>query len=162
MKINLLFLALFLAVLMRGQESETTENNTWNVQFCIGDSLRLGEKSIKFKKLISDSRCPKGDAITCIWAGEVIVLMEFYQNGKLQGAKQITGSNILLEDIYIDGKIVEKKIPLKSNISISEFFDEENLAIKALVVSPYPTAGRKISSEEYRLDLIISEKVKTD
>lgn len=104
MKINLLFLALFHAVLMRGQESEPSEYNTWNAQFCIGDSLLFGEKSIKFKKLISDSRCPKGDAITCIWAGEVIVLMEFYQNGKLQGAKQITGSNILLEDIYIDGK----------------------------------------------------------
>ncbi|MCB7481804.1 hypothetical protein [Christiangramia sediminis] len=138
MKICIFFLALFQSVFILAQDSEPSNYNMQDATLCIGDIMQLDDKSIKFKKVISDSRCPKG--VTCVWAGEVKILIEFYEQGKFKGDKIITGSNI----------------------SIEEFFNVKDLIIKTLVVYPYPEINEKISSEEYSLSLKISERVSTD
>lgn len=41
-----------------------------------GEQAAIGNVTIKFKKVLSDSRCPRG--VTCIWAGEAKVLVAIY------------------------------------------------------------------------------------
>ena len=108
----------------------------------------FGDKEIRFKKIVSDSRCPK--KVTCIWAGEVKVLVEFYEDGKLKGDKIITGTNISMGD---------NEIIAGANISLAEFFNNSEFKIKKVVVTPYPEAGRKIGLEEYSVELSVSEAI---
>jgi len=161
MKICIFFLALFHSVFILAQDPKPANYNIRDATLCIGDLMQLGDKSIKFKKVVSDSRCPKAEGITCVWAGEVRVLVGLYEDGKFKGDKIITGSNILAEEIYVDGEMKEDKIVTSSNISIAEFFNMENLVIKSIIVSPYPRSG-KISPAEYSLSLKISERVNAD
>lgn len=161
MKISIFFLALFHSVFILVQDPEPANYNIHNASLCIGDMMQLGDKSIKFKEVVSDSRCPKAEGITCIWAGEVRVLVELYENGEFKGEKIITGSDVLEEEIYVAGEIKENRIVTSVNISIAEFFNMENLVIKSISVSPYPRSG-KISPEEYSLNLKISERLATD
>ena len=90
MKYTLIILALFHSVFLTDQEPIPPKYNIHTSTLCVGDNLDFGNKSIKFKKVISDSRCPNAAGITCIWAGEVKVLFEFYDDGELQGKKIIT------------------------------------------------------------------------
>ena len=151
MKISIIILALFHSVFLADQDPVTPKYNIHQQILCSGDTMYLGEKTIKFKKIVSDSRCPNG--VTCIWAGEVKVLIEFYEDGEFKGDKIITGSNISLG---------QNEVVAGTDISIAEFFNAEGLKIKGVVVSPYPQANEKISPEEYSLNIEISEKVKTD
>lgn len=152
MKITLIILALFHSVFLVDQEDpELQKYNIHQKILCSGDTMELGAKRIKFKKVVSDSRCPNG--VTCIWAGEVQVLIEFYEDGELKGEKVISGSNI---------SIGKNEVVAGTDISIAEFFNAKGLKIKGIEVLPYPQANRKISPEEYSLNLEISEKVKTN
>ena len=138
MKIAIFFLVLFHSVLVIEQDLKQPKYNIHQANLCVGDALVFGNKSIQFKKVVSDSRCPKG--VTCVWAGEVKILVEFYENGKFKGDKIIAGSNI----------------------RVGEFFNVEELTISGLAVLPYPKLNEKISSGEYSLNLKVSEKVETD
>ena len=138
MKLAIFFLVLFHSVLVIEQDLKQPKYNIHQANLCVGDALVFGNKSIQFKKVVSDSRCPKG--VTCVWAGEVKILVEFYENGKFKGDKIIAGSNI----------------------RVGEFFNVEELTISGLAVLPYPKLNEKISSGEYSLNLKVSEKVETD
>jgi len=153
----LLFLTFLFSGAMICQEPEKPRIEIQTASLCIEDMMTVAGGAIKFKKVISDSRCPKGDAITCVWAGEVKILLEFYEDGKLTGEKIITGSNILVEEIYKDVELEEERITANSNTSIAQFFNGRDLAIERIVVLPYP-GTRKILPEEYSVNLTISEK----
>lgn len=146
MKISIFLLALFHLVLMVDQDPVPPKYNIHNARLCIGDVMKLGNKTIKFNKVVSDSRCPKD--VTCIWAGEVKVLVEFYEDGEFKGERIISGSNI---------SVAENEITSASNISIAGFFDVESLDINYVVVTPYPEVNYKISQEEYSVELKVSE-----
>lgn len=133
---TIFFLALFHSVMIFNQDQKPPEYNIHSAVLCTGDALTFGDRTIKFKKVVSDSRCPNG--ATCIWAGEVKVLVEFYEGGKYIGEKIVNGSNT----------------------SITDFFDIEELNIRKFVVTPYPEVNYKISQEEYAMELSISETVK--
>ncbi|PTX45141.1 hypothetical protein C8P64_1131 [Christiangramia gaetbulicola] len=149
MKIALFFLVLFHSVLIGNQDPVPSKYNVQEATLCQGDNLVLGDKEIKFKEIISDSRCPK--RVSCIWAGEVKVLVEFYQDGKFKGEKVITGSN------YSAGNA---SVTASTDISIAEFFKNSEFVIKKVVVMPYPEAGYKIGEEEYSLQLMVSQALK--
>ena len=151
MNITIIILALFHSVYLSDQDPIPPKYNIHQKILCSGDTMDLGERTIKFKKIVSDSRCPSG--VTCIWAGEVKVLIEFYEDGEFKGDKVITGSNI---------SSGQTEIMAGTDISIAEFFKVSELKIKGVAVSPYPKANQKISPDEYSLNLEISEKVKTD
>lgn len=138
MKFSIFFLALFHSVMTFTQEPGPIKYNFYNASLCAGDGLSFGNKKIKFKKIISDSRCPKG--VTCVWAGEIKVLIEFFENGEYRGDKIITGSNI----------------------SIAEFFNVKDLDIRGFVVSPYPSVSEKITPKEYMVTIRVSERVETN
>ena len=135
MKISIIFLALFYSVLGSMQEGEPQQYKVQKNTLCMGDVAKLGKKEIKFLEVVSDSRCPK--EVSCIWAGEVKILVGFYEGGDLKGEKVISGSNI----------------------SIGEFFDTEGLMINQIFVAPYPEIDKKILPEEYSVSLEIYEKL---
>ncbi|MGA8852993.1 MAG: hypothetical protein WB492_02335 [Christiangramia sp.] len=137
MKIAFIFLALFHFVIPV-QENEPSEYNIYSASLCTGDQFSFGNKSMKFKEVVSDSRCPKN--VTCVWAGEVKVLVEFFENGVYKGDKIISNSGI----------------------SIAEFFEAEKLDIMGFSVSPYPVTARKIKPEEYTVNIKVSERLETD
>lgn len=98
-----------------------------------GELAGFGNRSVKFIKVISDSRCPKG--VTCVWAGEAKVLVEVYENGKVVGQKEVT--------IAPGGK----KHALLSM---------ENKAVQVYGLNPYPVGNTSIKAEEYVLNLIVT------
>ncbi|GAA4309488.1 hypothetical protein GCM10023115_35640 [Pontixanthobacter gangjinensis] len=154
MKISVFFLALLHSAFLALQEPVPPKYSIHTKKLCQGDMMHLGSKGIKFKKVVSDSRCPRGGAITCIWAGEVKVLVEFYEDGKLKGEKVLKGSNISIND---------HEVVAGTGISIVDFFNQEkDLKISSIAVYPYPDGKSDISANEYSLDLQISEKMVTD
>lgn len=152
MKIAILFVVLFHSAMAVTQDADPSSYEIHEATLCLGDSMEMGNKIIKFSEVVSDSRCPKGLGITCIWAGEVKVLVEFYENGKLKGDKIVTASNVLMEEDY----------SVSSDISIAGFFNVNELNIKGIGVFPYPEGSERIAPEEYKLNLKISEKLQSD
>ncbi|TRO67286.1 hypothetical protein [Christiangramia sabulilitoris] len=134
MKISV-FLILCYSAITFFQQPVQNEYKVTEATLCLGDQLPLnGSKQIVFKKVISDSRCPI--EVTCVWAGEVKVLLEFYEDGKRKGEKIVT----------------------VAGVDISEVFGVENLLIQGLKVEPYPSIKSKTSDDEYRLWMKISEE----
>ncbi|CAM4064382.1 hypothetical protein [Gillisia hiemivivida] len=95
-------------------------------------------KSIQFKKVISDSRCPKD--VTCVWAGEAKVMLAILENGKL-----------------IEEKIVT--LNAQNKIDLSFLGLEDIYSLKALDLIPYPVSSHKIKDSEYCLKIQLNKKV---
>lgn len=135
MKTTLYVIVLFFSFSCFSQEDKVPEYVVYNTLINTGEVLKFGGKAVKFKKVISDSRCPTG--VTCIWAGEAKILIEFFENGKSQGERLIRNT----------------KVP------IAEFFNSDILNIRGFTLSPYPNVDKRINPEEYRISLRISEKI---
>lgn len=45
---------------------------------------------IEIDKIISDSRCPEG--VTCVWAGELVMKLNVWENNELKETKELTFS----------------------------------------------------------------------
>ena len=100
-----------------------------------GELFKLGEVTVLFKEVISDSRCPK--QVTCIWAGEAKVLLEIYENGK-----------------FLENKIISSA----GGNGIQQFSAAGILYnISGIQLLPYPEVHSKIKPE-YTLRLSLSEK----
>ncbi|HET8753268.1 MAG TPA: hypothetical protein VFM59_02825 [Salinimicrobium sp.] len=104
-----------------------------------GDKLDFEGISVKFKALISDSRCPRG--VTCIWAGEAKVLVELFKGGKSLGEEVVTIAPATAAK-YLFNNLLEKSA----------------FSFAALALYPYPEIDSKIKPSEYRLK-IRGEKV---
>ncbi|MBQ0769650.1 MAG: hypothetical protein KBT58_10175 [Bizionia sp.] len=89
--------------------------------------------AIKFLSVVSDSRCPKN--VNCIWAGEVIVLVEVQQEAQEAIEKTIT--------------IGFKRNPTGSETDI--IYKNQSFTIKAINVSPYPEYGIEVNVSDYVL-----------
>lgn len=128
-----MFLFLFFVTSL-GFSQNTRDPEYFSSSLAPGQTFTLEGKSLKFKEVISDSRCPTG--ATCIWAGEAKVLVEIFENGKSLeeriislGESQNLPSNLLGENIF--------------NIS-------------ALHLSPYPKISGKITASDYSLHIEVS------
>ena len=88
--------------------------------------------TIQFVSVTSDSRCPQG--VTCIWAGEVSCTVKITFSGKAPFNVELTQSG-------------------GSNTAAQEF-DGHTINFQ---VSPYPTAGKKIATEDYRLTMTVNK-----
>ncbi|WP_452232882.1 hypothetical protein [Lacinutrix sp. MEBiC02595] len=99
-----------------------------------GSSVQFADVRLKFVEVVQDSRCPK--AVQCIWAGEVIVLVDVFKNGN---------------------KIAQKKLTINPTFSSQEqlgnLFSSEELDVSGFNVLPYPVSGDKIPMEEYYIQL---------
>jgi len=100
----------------------------------IGESALIqGEElQIKFLRVVTDSRCPRG--VTCIWEGEVSCMVE-----------------ITYQESLHQLRLTE---PGLTNWPQEEAFKQYRIAFH---VEPYPEAGIDIAEDEYRLLLRVSK-----
>ncbi len=115
-----------------GQESPSLVLKT-------GEQAMIGNLAIKFKEVISDSRCPKG--VTCIWAGEAKVLVGVYEDNRLVGEEILTLTTAGSE---ISG--------------FGDYFSAMNLQVIGGNLQPYPVIGQKTVMEDYCLRLQFKKK----
>ncbi len=138
MKIFLCFIFMTFSVSLSAQDKpeEEPQINVYDSALQQGGLLNFGNKAVRFKEVISDSRCPKN--VTCVWPGEATVKVEIFENGKLLEEKVISVN--------------------ESNISLD--FSAENILynITGISLSPYPTISSKNEKPDYVLKMSVSEK----
>lgn len=135
--LSLLFF-LFFSILLSAQEQE--EIAVYSSALQQGAQFTFGNKSIKFKEVVVDSRCPKD--VTCIWAGEAKVLIEVSQNGKL----------------------LEERIIAVNSSNIPLNFSAEDIlyTLNSIELLPYPTTKNNIPDKNYLLNMRVSEIAKKE
>jgi len=88
--------------------------------------------SLLLKMVVADSRCPEG--VTCIWAGEVKVLVSVYKDRKF----------IKEETLTVSGSKTQENIAW-----FAQYLPVDKRNIKSVSVVPYPKQGVKIKPKDY-------------
>lgn len=135
MKSLFLMPLLLLSYLMAGQVHPSPQE--YQPVLGVGDELQIGSKSLRFKSVISDSRCPS--SVTCVWQGEAEVLFELYDNGIKLGETSFSTS------LTLDGE------------QLAQLFPEEPFYLTNLSLAPYPEKPGEISSQAYLVRLQVME-----
>lgn len=134
----LFVLSLFLFALS-GSAQDESEIETYFSETQVGDSFDFNERTILFKEVLVDSRCPSD--VTCVRAGEAKILVEIFEGEKSLGKEIITlGANVN-----------------SFKTSLAKFFEKE-FDIEFLSLSPYPKTSRKIKASDYQLKLKVTER----
>jgi len=100
---NLLYSFLFITGFLFSQNSNTVIS-----KINYGDTLHVEDISVEFIKIISDSRCPTN--VTCVRAGEAVILIAIYRHWKLIEQKALvfhaTGvTNSKRNSVYVSKEI---------------------------------------------------------
>jgi len=136
MKYLFLFGFLICSISLSAQDQEAIR--IFNSVLKGGERLEFGDKSIRFKAVISDSRCPKD--VTCVWAGEAKVLIEIFEKGILINEKQV-----VINPYNID------EIPIQFSAG------DVIYSITALRLFPYPSATSFKDKMDYSLEMQVRE-----
>ena len=132
----IMFFGIFFGMLSM-QAQENSDKISLESLLSPGELFSFENKSIRFIKVVSDSRCPTD--VTCIWAGEAKVLVAISENGK-----------------EIEEKIISLRNP---NNLILNFADSDRLySLNTLDLYPYPTSKNKIENSEYCLKIQFSKE----
>lgn len=137
MKIAILFLLISFWSANKEKPFGATESINLSETFCVGDELVLGNSRIKFSRVISDSRCPESAIVTCIWAGEVKILLEHYEGNELKSSRIIRNS------------VSE----------INEFLAGTGVSVGWFEVLPHPEKPEILKQEDYSFKFQISERL---
>ncbi len=132
-KSALVIAAFFLFIIPASAQEEIEEIEHYAKTY-VGESFNFGGKTIRFKEVIVDSRCPSN--VTCIRAGEAKILIEIFKNGNLVGEEIISTNS--------------------QNISLAKFF-QGDFSLNAVSLLPYPKTSRKIKPSDYRLQFKVTE-----
>ena len=97
-------------------------------------SLESNSIKVKFLNVTADSRCPSD--VTCIWQGEVKIVVNIIKN------------NQALSDFSLTSRAGDKDLA-------TQVFD--GYSIQVVKVEPYPTSGKKISLSDYVATFVISK-----
>lgn len=130
--LSVLFLLCF-TILVSAQDSTLValETPKLSIGLVKGDSYMHEYVTVKFIKVIQDSRCPKN--VMCIRAGEAEVLIGIYKNG------------LLLE---------EKTIIVRPNTRLLTLYSNAEVIVSAVNLLPYPKEAGTVSDRSYVLDLL--------
>ncbi len=101
--------------------------------------VNFNEYEVKFKKVITDSRCPK--SVMCVRAGEADVLVSIYKNSNFIEDKKIR--------IDASGYVME---------SNNLVFDTKDFKIYAFGLTPYPRSVNDIADKDYKLEIVFKPK----
>lgn len=119
----------FFPVLLFAQK----EPSPLNADLETGQVFELEKASVKFLKVISDSRCPK--QVTCIWSGEAKVLL----------------------GINVDREYFEKEVVVSG--TGGGFAISEDIQVLVSHLRPYPQTAMPIAPEDYCLRIAaVAEK----
>jgi heat shock protein HslJ len=134
--ISLLLFTLLFSLGCTSQAGEITANLGQEVELKIGQTVSIeGEQmKAKFIEVVNDSRCATG--ATCIWQGEVTIVVE------------ITYSNSLYQKTLIQPGLTQEP-------SI-DVFKEYSMTFN---VQPYPELEKDIKPNEYLLQLRIEKNI---
>lgn len=130
MKKFLFILAFIFSVSMLAQNTANSSEKIFKItqKKCVprkGFHLRL-------KQVFDDSRCPEGT--TCVWAGEVSVVVEAYKNKKsIEEKTLVLGFKSLAEN---------KKW-------FAQYLSDDKKNIKSIDVVPYPKKDKTIKAKDY-------------
>jgi hypothetical protein len=92
---------------------------------------------LRLQSVIDDSRCPEG--ATCIWAGEVSVVLKVYKNKKFFEQKTLTfNAKNKEENFNWFAKYYSKKI-------------------KSIAVVPYPKEGQIVKFKNQYLSIVFED-----
>lgn len=133
LKLALIITAFFLFA-MPASAQEEIEEIEYYAKTYVGEAFNFEGKSIRFKEVVSDSRCPSD--VTCVWAGEAKILIEIFKNEQLVGEEIISTRS--------------------QNFSLSKFF-QGDFSLHAIALSPYPKTSRKVKASDYHLQFKITE-----
>ena len=117
-----------------GQSTE--KENIKEVKITATKCIKRKGYQIILKEVLSDSRCPEG--VTCIWAGEVQIVVSLYQNKKFIEDKTITFSALHNEE---------------NADWFSSYLPPCQKKIKSIGVSPYPKEGKPIHPKDYSIKI---------
>ncbi len=134
-KLALLIAAFFLFAIPASAQ-EGIEEIEHYAQTYVGEAFNFSGKTIRFKEVVTDSRCPSD--VTCVWAGEAKILIEIFKNGNLVGEEIISTRS--------------------QNFSLSKFF-KGDFSINAIELLPYPKTSRQIKALDYQLQFKVTEMV---
>jgi len=129
---------ILLVILILGAEvtaQETPQINFYSSSLQQGEMMKFGDRSIRFKNVISDSRCPKD--VTCIWAGEAIISVEIFENGSC-----------------IEEKLI---VVASTNIPLNYSIGKKTFSIEQLSLSPFPSVKDRDISKDYKLQIKLRE-----
>jgi hypothetical protein len=146
MRFLIIFMALYISFQSTEKEKEatTSENkeqkpevvlNVFSASLCLGDELNFGERRIKFREIISDSRCPSNPIVMCFWAGQVRVKVDVYEKRELVGSVEFSGTQSM-DHLFANSK---------------------GLKISLVNVKPYPVNPGKIPAEDYMVSFRLTE-----
>lgn len=115
MKKSLLLIFLFVSTVGFSQD-QPIDVPMIVVKVPLGETVQFENASVKFIKVLEDSRCPKD--VTCVWAGQARLLVEVIEKGKASREVELlfggTSKNIL--------------------------FSAEGLTLTGMSLTPYPVS----------------------
>lgn len=132
---NVSLFLFFLCCTLTLSAQEKEPNPSYAAMLKQGELLIFGDKAIKFKEVVSDSRCPKD--VACVWAGEAKVLIEVYGDGNLVEERIVT--------------VGSSSFPLNFSAEDSEYF------LNSSQLLPYPTTKNNNLDQDYTLRLMVNE-----
>ncbi|PHS03730.1 MAG: hypothetical protein COA88_15150 [Kordia sp.] len=106
------------------------------VKIEVANRVQIDENlAIELVEVLSDSRCPKN--VQCIRAGEAIILVNIYKNGKIEQQEKLT--------IYPTS--IQKNVLLILSSKLTK--------TTAISLYPYPNGVDKIELSNYCLELTV-------
>ena len=136
MKSFLFITFLILSNISFAQDSTNVKAETPKIvsKLAFGETIQFNDIELKFVAVLSDSRCPKG--VNCVRAGEIIVLVDVFNNGKKVDQKELQ---------FTPTSYLQKRI--------TNLFASKTLNVSGYNVLPYPEYGNKIKTEDYYIQL---------
>lgn len=138
MKKLLLIFAVLIINFVSAQDSTSVKVDAPKIvsKLMYGSTIKVENIEFKFVAVESDSRCPKG--VQCVWAGEAIVLVDVFENGKKTEQKRL---------------VFSPTSQLQNGLG--NLFSSEKLKVSGLNIAPYPEHGTKIKAEDYYVQLSV-------
>ena len=88
------------------------------------------------KEVLTDSRCPEG--VTCVWAGEVSVIVSVYKDSKFIEEKTM---------------VFTKTVDAENIKWINSYLNDSKRVTNSLTIGPYPNVNKVIKPQDYYLQI---------
>ncbi len=125
-----------LFVFANAQDSAKVDTPKIISKLKVGNTVSFNSKSLKFIKLIEDSRCPSD--VTCFWPGEAKIKIGIYEGSKLLEEKELV----------FGAKAIHPE-------NIKEVLVSNDKTVYGYTISPYPTYESPIDPKEYYLEFLV-------
>jgi len=148
MRFLIVFMALYISFQSTEKEIEAAtaetkeqrpevELNVFSASLYLGDELDFGDRHIKLREIILDSRCPCNPIVTCIWEGQVRIKVVIYEKREFISSVEFSGTQ-----------------------SIDHLFaNSKGLDISLVNVIPCPVYSGTITAGDYMVSLRITEVI---